>query len=68
MTKTCSIDIHKPNKPIHSGHLQLGGKDALGNTLELTNYYLTWNDKPFFVVSGEFHYNRYHLVSDLSKD
>ena len=31
VTKTCSIDIHKPNKPIHSGHLQLGGKDALGD-------------------------------------
>jgi len=38
VTKTCSIDIHNPNKPIHSGHLQLGGKDALGNMDHLESH------------------------------
>jgi hypothetical protein len=37
----------------------LGGSDEQGNTLDLTNYYLTWNGEPFFVISGEFHYSRY---------
>jgi hypothetical protein len=62
MTYTCPIDINKPNKTIYSGHLRLGGSDRHGNTLDLTNYYLTWNGKPFFVISGEFHYSRYPEV------
>ena len=59
MTHICPIDINKPNKIIYSGHLRLGGSDKQGNTLDLTNYYLTWNSRPFFVISGEFHYSRY---------
>ena len=42
MTYICPIDTNKPNKTIHSGYLRLGGSDKQGNTLDLTNYYLTW--------------------------
>jgi hypothetical protein len=59
MTRPCPIDINRPNKPIYSGHLRLGGSNRQGDTISLTNYYLTWNGRPFFVVSGEFHYSRY---------
>jgi hypothetical protein len=62
MTRLCPIDIAKPAKAIYAGHLRLGGSDRRGNTLDLTNYYLTWNGSPFFVVSGEFHYSRYPEV------
>jgi len=53
------IDINQPNKEIYSGHIKLGGKDPSGNNIDVTNFYLTWNGKPYFVVSGEFHYSRY---------
>ena len=53
------IDINQPNKTIYAGHLRLGGTDSQGNRLEVNNYYLTWNSKPFIVISGEFHYSRY---------
>jgi hypothetical protein len=59
MTHICPIDIDKPDKTIYSGHLHLGGSDGRGDTIGLTNYFLTWNGRPFFVVSGEFHYSRY---------
>lgn len=53
-----AIDADQPNKLIRSGHLKLGGTDPNGNRLGLTNSYLTWNDKPFYIISGEFHYSR----------
>lgn len=58
-TCVCPIDINRPNKPIYSGHLRLGGSNRQGDTIDLTNAYLAWNGRPFFVVSGEFHYSRY---------
>ncbi len=33
--------------------------DPNGNKIEFTNYYMMLNNKPFFVISGEFHYSRY---------
>lgn len=59
MNRTCSININRPNKEIYSGHIKLGGQDPSGNHIGVTNYNLTWNGKPYFVVSGEFHYSRY---------
>lgn len=44
-----------------NGHhpLQMGGEDLLGNTLGANSFFLTRNDKPFFLISGEFHFARY---------
>lgn len=53
------IDLNQPDKAIVSGHLHLGGQDPLGNRLGVNNYYFTRNDKPFFVISGEFHFSRF---------
>lgn len=55
----CRIDLNQPDKTIISGHLRLGGQDPLGNMLGVNNYYFTRNDKPFFVISGEFHFSRF---------
>ena len=34
------------------------GENGRGETLSFTNYYLQKNGKPFFGISGEFHYSR----------
>lgn len=39
--------------------LAMGGRDPLGNTLGVNHFSLTRNGKPFFCISGEFHYARY---------
>jgi Glycosyl hydrolases family 35/Beta-galactosidase, domain 2 len=57
-TRIYPIDINKPDKVITSGHLHLGGSDPAGNTLAVTNSYVSWNGKPRFFISGEFHYSR----------
>ncbi len=59
MNHSYRINLNLPAKPIVAGHLHLGGQDPLGNTLGVNNYYFTRNGKPFFVVSGEFHYARF---------
>ncbi|MBN1310975.1 MAG: beta-galactosidase [Anaerolineae bacterium] len=59
MVSSLTLNIDKLDKTIHTGHLKMGGSDRQGNRLDLTNYYLTLNGKPFFVTSGEFHYSRY---------
>lgn len=58
-TKIYPIDANQPNKVITHGHLKLGGSDPAGNRLDVTNYYVSWNGQPRFLVSGEFHYSRY---------
>lgn len=39
--------------------LKMGGQDPLGNTFGANSFFLTRNDKPFFLISGEFHYVRF---------
>lgn len=39
--------------------LRMGGQDPYGNTLGANSFFLTRNDKPFFLISGEFHYARF---------
>jgi len=58
-TRHCPIDLSRPEPPVSAGHLRLGGADPRGNRLDVTNRYLTWNGRPFYVVSGEFHFSRY---------
>ena len=44
-------DIHAPLQPYE-------GTNPEGERLEMTNYYLTVNGKPFFAASGEMHFSR----------
>ncbi len=38
------------------------GEDGTGNTISFTNYYMEMNQKPFFGISGEFHFSRCNEV------
>ena len=45
---------------INGNHFKQGTSiDPNGNTLTLNSQYFKFNDKPYFPVMGEFHYNRY---------
>jgi hypothetical protein len=53
------LDVRNAHKNIYSGHLKMKGINPDGDELDFTNYYMTYNKKPLFVISGEFHYSRY---------
>lgn len=53
------LDVAVPDKKIYSGHLKLGGRNGNGDSIGVTNYYITRNNKPFIPITGEFHFSRY---------
>ena len=54
-----TINVNVPDKPLRSEHLNLGGANPAGDVIDVNNYFLTYNDKPFMPITGEFHYFRY---------
>jgi beta-galactosidase len=56
---TYSIDITNSKYDVKRGHLDLGGTNAKGETIEVNSFYLERNGKPFIPVIGEFHFSRY---------
>lgn len=54
-----TIKITQETKRIYSGHLKLGGSNPKGHHINFTNYFIELNRKPFFGISGEFHFSRY---------
>lgn len=53
------IDIRNDEKKIFDKSHKFSGNDNKGNKMSFTNYYMKLNDKPFFGISGEFHFSRY---------
>ncbi|MTH17680.1 beta-galactosidase [Flavobacterium sp. LC2016-01] len=53
------IDVSKAKYEVKRGHLDLGGKGQNEESIEVNNFYLERNGKPFVPVIGEFHYCRY---------
>ncbi len=53
------IDINIPEPKFYSSHLKLGGTNLKGDKISVNNYFLSFNDKPFIPVTGEFHFSRY---------
>lgn len=49
-------DLNK--KDFYSLGEEFSGKSASGEQIGFTNYYMTVNEKPFFGISGEFHFSR----------
>lgn len=47
-----------PEKKIYPLDENFRGRSASGEELAFTNYYMTRNGRPFFGVSGEFHFSR----------
>jgi len=56
---TYKINIDVPEKKILSDHLNLGGTNIEGKTIEVNSYYMEINGKPVLPVTGEFHFSRY---------
>lgn len=58
--KKYSLNLEQvKNKEIRRGHIKQGGVNLKGDKLSFTNYYIELNDKPFFGISGEFHFSRF---------
>jgi len=56
---TYSIDISQVKTEVKRGHLDLGGKNLLGDSIGVNSFYIERNGKPIIPVIGEFHYCRY---------
>jgi len=54
-----NIDITGSKYEVRKGHLNLGGQGLNGETIEVNNFYIERNGKPYIPVIGEFHYCRY---------
>ncbi len=53
-----TLDATKPSRPGFAP-LRMGGANPEGVTLGLNDYHLEMNGRPYFPVSGEFHFSRY---------
>ncbi len=58
MTKNYSIDLREDFKLIHDIPQNFGGTDDKGNSISFSNYFMKYNNKPFFGICGEFHFSR----------
>lgn len=56
---TYNIDIINAKHEVMRGHLNLGGRNVQGDSIEVTSFYLERNGQPFIPVIGEFHFSRY---------
>lgn len=54
-----SIDLTEPLEKITSDHLKLGGTNSENESIEVNNFYMSRNGKPFIPITGEFHFSRY---------
>ena len=54
-----SLDEPSEYKSIVTGGLQLGGSNRFGRSIEVNNYYMSFDGKPVIPVLGEFHFSRY---------
>ncbi len=54
-----SITIPTQFDLLKYNHLKLGGTNYLGSSIEVNNYYLSFDGHPVIPVVGEFHFSRY---------
>ncbi|MEJ7830521.1 MAG: beta-galactosidase, partial [Segetibacter sp.] len=57
--ETYEINADVPPIKIDSAKLKLGGTDPEGDKISVNNFYISLNNKPWFLVTGEFHFTRY---------
>ena len=52
------MDIYEinafPQPELKTGHLRMGGNNPKGDSIHVTNQYLTYNGKPWVPVMGEY--------------
>ena len=61
MTSVHALDLtHFSIPPIRAFHIAQEGRNVSpdGHRIDFTNYYMTYDGKPFFGVSAEFHFSR----------
>lgn len=54
-----SVDVSNPQSHTIVTPLKLGGSNPHGDSISVSNDYISVNQKPFFPVMGEFHFSRY---------
>lgn len=54
-----SVDAEVIPREINGDHLELGGSNSMGRSIQVNNYYLSMDGKPVIPVTGEFHFSRY---------
>lgn len=55
-----NIDVTGAGFHPRTGHLKMKGTSPDGNVIDFSNISMLYNGKPFFSISGEFHYGRYN--------
>ncbi|MCC3355865.1 beta-galactosidase [Bacillus sp. REN16] len=58
--KVYRIDVKNTQKEIYPLKTKLSGSNLAGESYSFTNYYMEKNGRPFFGISGEFHFSRYN--------
>jgi hypothetical protein len=54
-----SVSIPEVPHKITAGHLNLGGSNPSGVSIEFNSFHMSVGNKPFIPVMGEFHYSRF---------
>jgi Beta-galactosidase len=57
--RTYELDLKRDHFEICPGTLRMGGKNPQGDRIGFTNRFMEWNGRPYFLLSGEFHFSRY---------
>ena len=57
--KSYQVDVTNVRTDVMRGHLDLGGRNAKGDTIGVNSFYIERNGKPIIPVIGEFHFSRY---------
>ncbi|MFM9447009.1 beta-galactosidase [Streptomyces acidiscabies] len=60
---THHLHLPPPSTPPRTGHLPFSDAPGVPDPIEVTSRWLTRGGKPWFPVSGEFHYSRYPNAS-----
>lgn len=56
---TYRIQLHETEMKPSSEHLKMGGTNLEGKSIEVNNYFISFNKIPVIPVMGEFHFTRY---------
>jgi len=56
--KEYKITIPATEKRIYTDHLNLGGSNPTGGTIDFNSFYMNVDDKPFIPIMGEIHFSR----------
>lgn len=54
-----TVSVNNNKKDIYRAFKSFHGVDPDGNKIDFSNYYLQINEKPTYVIMGEFHFSRY---------